>query len=859
MSEKRGEPGEGYRWAARLYAWRHWVLGGLILLIAVLLFETLHSLTRELSYTAMVAAIGDTTAAQHLLAMLATALSYAALTGYDRSALRYVRVVVPYRLVAQTSFIAYALGNTIGLGVLTGGAVRLRMYGAAGVEAGAISRVIAFDAFAFGLGISVVGALALLWDANVVAPVAHLPAWFLQGIAGLALAATAALLWQCARSRELLWRGLSLRLPSLSLALQQIAISALDIAASAAVIWVLLPANALSFPAFVGFYAIATALGVISHVPGGLGVFEAIMLAALGGHVPTEALAGALVLYRLIYYLLPLALALMLLVVHELRQGIAGPVGKAAASLSPVLLAAFTLIVGVILLVSGVTPATDEATALLALYVPLPLVEASHFLSSIAGLALLLVARGMLQRFDAAWWAGLVIAGIGLALSLPKGIALSEAVLLAILSVTLALSRKQFTRRASLLAQPYTGGWWLAMAGVLAALTGLLFFVYSDVDYTHELWWQFEFDSHAPRSLRALMAVVLIAFVLAVQQLFRSPPAPLARPDAVALENAAAIVREQDSADACLVMMGDKHLLFSESRKAFVMFGRRGRSWVGLFDPVGPQSEWSELVWRFLERARESGGRASFYQVRPQTLPVYLDAGLRVFKLGEDAFVPLADFSLQGKLRANLRQSVSRAEREGLDFEVIPVAGVSAELAGIKAISDAWLGEHNAAEKGFSLGAFNERYVARQPVALVRKNGQAVAFATIMSTGRKVEASVDLMRHRPDAPKGAMDFLFAKLMLHFQAEGFQRFGLGMAPLSGMAEHPLAPNWHRFGRLLFAHGEHFYNFQGLRTFKEKFNPIWEPRYLASPGGIAPLIVLADIVALISGGLKGVIAK
>jgi phosphatidylglycerol lysyltransferase len=115
------------------------------------------------------------------------------------------------------------------------------------------------------------------------------------------------------------------------------------------------------------------------------------------------------------------------------------------------------------------------------------------------------------------------------------------------------------------------------------------------------------------------------------------------------------------------------------------------------------------------------------------------------------------------------------------------------------------------------------------------------------------------MRHGPDAPNGTMDYLFAKLLLHYQAQGYRRFGLGMAPLSGMAAHPLAPRWHRLGRLLFSHGEHFYNFQGLRAFKEKFGPQWEARYLAAPGGIAPLFVLADVAALISGGMRGIIAR
>ena len=313
----------------------------------------------------------------------------------------------------------------------------------------------------------------------------------------------------------------------------------------------------------------------------------------------------------------------------------------------------------------------------------------------------------------------------------------------------------------------------------------------------------------------------------------------------------------QPSADACIALMGDKNFLFSASGNAFVMFGRRGRSWVSLFDPVGPQSEWPELVWRFLESAREQGCRASFYQVRPRTLPVYLDAGLRVYKLGEYAYVPLPEFSLKGKARADLRQALNRGEREQMSLEVL--APGQANLTELRAISDAWLAEHSTAEKGFSLGAFSESYVQRCPVALVRLQGLPVAFATLMVTGEADEATVDLMRHVREAPNGTMDYLFAKLLLHFQAEGYRRFGLGMAPLSGMAAHPLAPRWHRMGRLLFAHGEHFYNFQGLRAFKEKFSPEWEARYLAAPGGLTPLFVLTDVAALISGGLRGVIAK
>jgi phosphatidylglycerol lysyltransferase len=643
------------------------------------------------------------------------------------------------------------------------------------------------------------------------------------------------------------------------MAWQQLGVSVVDIVASAAVMWFLLPDGAIGFPAFVGFYAAAMVLGVISHVPGGLGVFEAVMLLALKGTVPSDQLAGALVLYRLIYYVLPLLLAMVVLAVHELRRSPAAPVGRAVVGLAPHLLAAFTAVVAIMLLVSGVTPATDQATELLAMHVPLLLVEASHFLSSIAGVAMLFVARALLRRLDAAWWAAVVLTLAALVLALPKGLAVDESLVLGSLMAVLLLSRKQFTRKASLLAVPFSGGWLLAMVVVCVAVTALLFFVYRDVAYANQLWWQFEFDGNAPRSLRAMVGVSILALVLALRQLLRPPAPPLPLPSAEELARAQEILRRQPSADAALALTGDKPLLFSEKGDAFVMFGRQGKSWVALFDPVGPREAWPELVWRFLERARESGARGCFYQVRPDALPLYLDAGLRLFKLGEYAWVPLAGFSLQGKRRGNLRNGVNRSEREGLSFSLVEREEVAALLPELRAVSDAWLDKHNTAEKRFSVGAFDDAYIVRNPVAVVRREGRIIAFASLLVTDLQQEVSIDLMRQLEDAPNGTMDFLFCKLMLHFAQAGYARFGLGMAPLSGMAGHALAPRWHRIGRLLFAHGEHFYNFRGLRAFKEKFDPQWEARYLAAPGGMAPLLVMGDVAALISGGYKGVIGK
>jgi phosphatidylglycerol lysyltransferase len=840
--------------------WRPWIIGAALVAVSALLFDALRALLREVSYAQVVQQIATQPGRDLLLSGLATTLSYLVLTGYDFSALKYVGVQVRRTTVLLTSFIAYALGNTVGLGVLTGGAVRMRLYTAAGIDAGRVAQAAAFNAGAFVIGMTAFGAAGLLWGASDVAALVRIPSWLLRAIAILLLLAVGALIVAAARSREIrVFHRWPVRLPPPELAIRQLLISALDLTASAAALWFLLPANIVSLPAFSAWYAMAVALGLLSHVPGGLGVFEAVILLACGGRAPPEQIIGALVLYRIIYYLLPLIAAAILITGYELRSGVAAPIRRAAVAISPMLLATLTFIAGAWLLVSGVTPLSGAATDLLELHVPLPLVEASHFIGSVAGFAMLVLARGLFHRLDAAWWGAFLLALVAAVLAMPKGIALSEAAYLTVLAFLLLASRHQFERRSALFSRALGLAWIVSIAWVLAATVLILFFAYREVAYDRELWWVFEFDANAPRGLRAMVGVMLAGLGFALWQLLRPSPGMPALPTSAELDRAEAIVSAQPYADANLVLVGDKHLMFSTSGKAFVMFGRKGRSWISLFDPVGPRAEWPELIWRFIEEATDHGGRAIFYQVRPESLSLYLDAGLRALKLGEYAHVPLQEFGLQGSKRADLRYAVHRAQRDGLTFSIVPPDELPPLLPDLRTVSAAWLAESRTREKGFSLGAFRDDYVLRRPVAVVRQNAAIIAFANVLCTQQQSEVSVDLMRQLPSAPSGTMDFLFTQLMLHYKAQGVQRFALGMAPMAGMVTHELAPRWHRFGRWLFDSGESFYNFRGLRSFKDKFLPVWEPRYLAAPPGMATLLSVADVTALIAGGLRGVIAK
>ena len=193
----------------------------------------------------------------------------------------------------------------------------------------------------------------------------------------------------------------------------------------------------------------------------------------------------------------------------------------------------------------------------------------------------------------------------------------------------LLATRRQFTRPAAFMHQPFRLGWFVAIAAVIACAIGILLFAFRDVAYRREIWWQFEFDAQASRSLRAILGSLDSGarhFAPAVVADGIRPCRATLRAGPIA--SARLIIRRQECSVATLALMGDKSFLFSGSGNSFLMYAKRGRSWVALFDPVDAAEEWPDLVWRFVELADDHGGRAAFYQVRPDSLPLYLDAGL---------------------------------------------------------------------------------------------------------------------------------------------------------------------------------------------------------------------------------------
>jgi phosphatidylglycerol lysyltransferase len=842
----------------------------LLALLSLSLFVlALGMLHQELAHTRLAdirRALDQVDATDLLLATLGTLGSYLALTGYDVLALRHLGRSLPYPRVALTSFIANAVGHNLGMATLSAGMVRLRLYTAAGLSTTEVTGLAALIGLTFGLGVTSVCGMAMLLDSTQAGLILHLQDDSARALGVVLLILVATYLgFGLLRREPIRLRNWQIRLPGPRIALGQLILAGADLVCAAAALYWLLPAEAaVSFPLFLGVYVMAVVVGIASHVPAGLGVFETVLLLALPA-VPRDGLLAAILAYRAIYYLAPLVLAALLAadrMVRDHHDRLALGLFKVRgvfAWMAPMTASVSVFITGAVLLFSGSTPALTERLALLHEFVPLPLLELSHLTGSIAGLGLVILARALYRRVDVAYHLAFWLLAVGALASLVKGLDYEEALLSVMVLGILWLGRQAFNRPASLMVRSFSAGWMLTVLMVLLATFWLGLFSFKHVDYSAELWWQFALHGDAPRFLRTSLLLVLMAVGLGLMHLLRPAPPEPAKPNADDLERAARIVADAPGTEAALALLGDKRLLFSPGGDAFIMYQVRGLSWIAMGDPVGPESACEALAWRFRELADRHGGRVVFYQVPAQNLPLYLDLGLTAMKLGEEAVVPLAGFSIEGSARKDLRQALRRAERDGLSFEMVSREQVPALMDELRHISDSWLAEKHTREKGFSLGNFQPAYLARFPCALIRLQGRIVAFANVWASGGRRELSIDLMRHLPEAPKGVMDYLFVELMLWGARAGYGQFNLGMAPLSGLEAHPLAPLWHRLGTLIFKQGEHFYNFEGLRAYKEKFDPLWRPKYLAAPGGMSLPTILLDVAALISGGIRGVFSR
>jgi uncharacterized membrane protein YbhN (UPF0104 family) len=577
-----------------------------------------------------------------------TILSYGVLTFYDRLGTIYAGHKVSYRRVSFASFCAYALSHNLGFAAVSGAAVRYRLYAHWGLTPIQIAKVVAFCSLTFGLGGMVLGGAILFVEPGSIPFFGqHLPHWVLYCV-GLGLWAIVGAYVTLAKVfGTVRLFGHEVGLPGWRMAILQVLLATADVAITASIFYALLPhAPGLTWLIFLGVYVASYTAGLAANLPGGIGVFDTAMLLGLAPYLDAPVVLGAIVVFRLYYYIIPLFLAGSMFAGNELllRGGavlgkVRGPARFEAMAKwrePDFAVAAATGVValcGALLLALGVLAPEPDLSWIDPEFVDLAS-QASQFVPSLIGAGLVVLAIGLSQRVNLAWGATLVLLLVGAAFTAAQGERLWIVAVLVLAVMLLAPFRACFYRHARLFSGPLQLSTAMPLFGLIACILTLAAFERHVRYLTDNSWWEIVLSPRVPNSLRATVALAVGLGLLAIWRLMRPGRVRWLPWDAEARRRMLVLGgTPTEGADG--VVMG-------ENDRAGIVFRRCGRVLLGLGDPAGEKADRVSAIWRLRDLAEQEGLDPAIWCAGPSLLKVYEDLGLTAMPLGQDG-LPLPE------------------------------------------------------------------------------------------------------------------------------------------------------------------------------------------------------------------------
>ncbi|MFB2773519.1 phosphatidylglycerol lysyltransferase domain-containing protein [Pelatocladus sp. BLCC-F211] len=526
--------------------------------------------------------------------------------------------------------------------------------------------------------------------------------------------------------------------------------------------------------------------------------------------------------------------------------------------------ALLTGLVAVVNLLSAVTPNLYGRTFLLKEFLPFEIRAGGHIFAALTGFVLLTLATNLLRRKRVAWLLTIGLLVISIVSHLIKGLDYEESLLSGLLLMQLIMMRHVFTAQSD--RPSIAKGVWVLIGALLFTLAyGTVGFYLLDNKFsvnfslrdailqTLAMFFTEDNAGLQPRTrfgeffANSIYIIAVTTFIYALIMLLRP----------VFLRNLATLNQRQRAREivknhgcsslAEFTLLSDKSYFFSPTNQSVIAYVPKGRGAIALGDPIGPIADRRETIVAFQQFCQRNDWYPAFYQTLPDDIDLYKSLGFQALKIGEEAIVDLKSFTLQGKAGKNFRSAVNRMTKLGYEVRFYQPPIADDLLRQLKTVSDEWLQMVQGSEKRFSLGWFDEAYLKECEIAVIQSShGEIIAFANIVSEYQINEITNDLMRHRKSIENGTMDFLFISMFQHYKEQGYDSFNLGLSALAGVGETQESRRLEKTLHYLYQHLERFYNFQGLHAYKDKFHPIWQPRYLIYPS----LAALPDvIVALI----------
>ncbi len=518
-----------------------------------------------------------------------------------------------------------------------------------------------------------------------------------------------------------------------------------------------------------------------------------------------------------------------------------------------------TALVGILNLLSAVTPGIPSRVAILQEIYPFEVRVGSHIFAAMSGFILLTLASRLWRRKRVAWWLTIGLLIISILSNVLKGLDVEETIPAIILLILLLVLRKQFTALSD--RPSIAQGVRVLMGALLFTLAyGTMGFFLMEKQYTTQfdllqaisqtlaIFFTADNAGLKPTThfgdffITSLYIIAASSLTSAVWMLLRPVILKVGGTESERQQARAIIEQYGSSSLAHFCLLPDKNYYFSPSGKTVIAYVPKSRGAISLGDPIGAPEDLKDAIIGYRDFCELNDWYPAFYQTLPLNLDLYKTLGFKTVKIGEEAIVDLHSFTTQGKAGRNLRNALNRFNKLGYNTKFYPPPIADELLDKLKIVSDEWLNHMQGSEKQFSLGWFDYDYLPTCEIATVEsQDGDIIAFTNIVPEYQLNEITIDLMRKLERAEHGIMEFLFISLFQHYKELNYDSFNLGLSALSGLKDNPES-RLEKGLDYLYKHLNRFYNFQGLYKFKDKFNPRWEPRYLIYPS----LTALPDVV-------------
>ncbi|MDR1942130.1 MAG: phosphatidylglycerol lysyltransferase domain-containing protein [Endomicrobium sp.] len=824
-------------------------LGFLVFIGALVL---LHNQLKNLSYNDIINALRAIPVIRIFIAMCLAFSYYILLGGYDIVAFKYIGAKVPLhpKDILFTCFVSNVLGSNTGYSMLFGGSIRYRLYSIHNVSMVDVTKVLFFSSATIWLGLLAVGGVIFTIAPVSLSSVTQF-SFSTRGIGIFFLAVlTVYICLSAFRFNPVKIFKWKVSFPNIKIVISQIILATADWIIASLTLYMLMPAGEIPYFVLLKVFLVSQLLGIISQVPGGMGIFEVAINGLLPNAAGNPGVIGGLLAYRAIFYFFPLGVALFMLASYEIVRVVrkidekTRIFGKNISSLVVQVLAVSVFFAGMTAIFATSTPFNVEQLKMIINLFPPWLANLSHFLLSTTSAGLLFLSRAIQLRIKNAykWTAVFLITAIICMIVVGENVVVLAVFIM--LFTALLFSKKYFYRDISILNTAFSASWFSAIGGVFALSAGIGFFVnkYAVFSWVHfGVFYQNLFsDSDSARFSRATLGIVVIFIIVAVEQIFRNF---FKKPVVFDKKDIERIVASSDYTYAYAALSADKNYMVSDEKDAFLMYAPSGNSWIVLGDPVGKFSGKNELLWKFKEMTDKKSVKPAFIGIEKKYVQIYDDIGLDVFYAGQEGKVALRTFK-GGKYFEDLAASV---EKNGFTYKTVKAADFEKYRQTFARINALWEKNSHYMERSFIPGNYDESYMRFMDFSILEKDGQVCAFSVLTAAKSKYEISSNIVRHLNCTDEVFAYILYKNIMLA-KENGYKWFDLGLAYFPAVdSENDMIKHFAK----MFTFAEHFnYNIKALREFKEQFAPKWHKKYVAIHPDKYILMFVKNFTALIS---------